>query len=362
MGTIYFKSKNVVVSGTHSSLAYQMSMTLGEKLRQARDARGLTLSEVAEQTRISALYLESIENDDYRGLPGGIFNKGFVKSYAKFVGVKEEEALADYSQLMAQANIAEETELKLYKPEVLTDDRSGPSMTPTIITALVILTLMTGGILLLLNYLQQPTELIADSATPQPAANTSPEGLTNSVATTADVPDMATLSVELKALNPVSVIATVDSDPQKKSDVSAGSSLSFSPRESLTLNYNRWNASNLQLSINGKAITLPAEPLDPKDRDRIIFTISRENLAQIWTTATISTAVPPVEAEANANAVEVPTTTTPSGPVASPARPTPAPRPSVAANAANTPARTPSPKPANTTRPASTPARPPVNN
>lgn len=339
-----------------------MSMTLGEKLRQAREARGLTLSEVSEQTRISTLYLESIENDDYRGLPGGIFNKGFVKSYAKFVGIKEEDALADYAQFMAQANLAEETELKLYKPEVLTDDRSGPSMTPTIIVALVILALMTGGILLLLNYLQPPTDLATGDATPRPTANASLEGPANSVPATADVPDMATLNVEFKAMNPVSVIATVDSEPQKKSDVAAGSSLSFSPRESLTLNYNRWNAANVQLSINGKVITLPAEPLDPKDRDRIIFTISRENLAQIWTTATISTAVPSVEAEASPNNTEIPTTTAPSVPPASQMRPTPAPRPSNAANAANTPARTPSPKPASNARPASTPAKPPSNN
>ena len=41
-----------------------MSSTLGEKLRQARDERGLTISEIAEQTRISALYLAAIENDD----------------------------------------------------------------------------------------------------------------------------------------------------------------------------------------------------------------------------------------------------------------------------------------------------------
>ena len=68
-----------------------MSMTLGEKLRQAREDRGISLSEVAEQTRISPLYLESIENDDYRNLPGGIFNKGFIKTFAKYVGVDEQD-------------------------------------------------------------------------------------------------------------------------------------------------------------------------------------------------------------------------------------------------------------------------------
>ena len=53
-----------------------MSLTLGEKLRQAREERGISISEVAEQTRISRQYLECIENNDYKILPGGIFNKG----------------------------------------------------------------------------------------------------------------------------------------------------------------------------------------------------------------------------------------------------------------------------------------------
>ena len=90
-----------------------MAQTLGEKLRQAREARDITISEVAEQTRISPLYIESIENDDYRILPGGIFNKGFVKSFAKYVGVDEQEALQDYSRIISEqqgSQTEEETE------------------------------------------------------------------------------------------------------------------------------------------------------------------------------------------------------------------------------------------------------------
>jgi len=77
-----------------------MSLSLGEKLRQAREERGISVSEVAEQTRISPLYIKAIENDDYKPLPGGIFNKGFVRSYARYVGFDEEEALRDYAELI----------------------------------------------------------------------------------------------------------------------------------------------------------------------------------------------------------------------------------------------------------------------
>ncbi|MER3633095.1 MAG: hypothetical protein C4325_13855 [Blastocatellia bacterium] len=45
-----------------------MTQSLGQKLRAAREAKGLTISEVAEQTRISPMYIESIERDDYKPL------------------------------------------------------------------------------------------------------------------------------------------------------------------------------------------------------------------------------------------------------------------------------------------------------
>src|SRR5829696_4593622 len=132
-----------------------MSSTLGEKLRQAREERGISVSEVAEQTRISSLYLKSIEDDNYKPLPGGIFNKGFVKAYAKYVGIDEQEALQDYARLVAQNDEIVESAPPKYRPEVLTDDaRSASSLVPTIVFAGIILALMTGGILFVVNYIQ----------------------------------------------------------------------------------------------------------------------------------------------------------------------------------------------------------------
>lgn len=327
-----------------------MSLTLGEKLRQAREEKGLTLSEVSENTRISPLYLESIENNDYKILPGGIFNKGFVKSYAKFVGISEQEALSDYSNILAQ-NEAQQPDLPRYqRPEVLTDDSSSGSNLPTILVAGVILAAMTAGILYLVSYLRRPAETVASNtvAKTNSNANAQTETAANTSAETAssNVPDMATLNVELRALGqPVKIIATVDGEPPKPSNVAAGSSLSFAPKESITLNYNRWNAQVVQLAINGKPISLPSEPLDPKDRDRIVFTISKDNLAQIWTSGAISTTLAqatPVTPDANANlAVNANAATSPSVTQATPpvTRQTPLQRPTVAENtAAPTPA------------------------
>lgn len=320
-----------------------MSLSLGEKLRQAREYKGLTLSEVSEHTRISSLYLESIENNDYKILPGGIFNKGFVKSYAKFVGVNEQEALNDYSNILAQIEAHQPEEHRLYKPEVLTDSGSSGSMFPTILIAGVILAVMTVGILYLVSYLRQPAENIATNTAPKANTNTqsAPPANSNTETPASGAPDMATLNVELKALNKVTVMATVDSEPPKRTDVAAGSSVNFSPKESLTLNYLRWNAQNVSLAINGKSITLPTEPLDAKDRDRIIFTISKDNLDQIWTNGAISNIVTPAATDANAN-VDANVAPQTQQTVAPATRQTPVPRPSVAANTIATPVPAPS--------------------
>lgn len=333
-----------------------MSQTLGEKLREAREERGISISEVAEQTRISPHYIESIEHDDYKPLPGGIFNKGFVKSFAKYVGVNEQEALSDYSRAIAAKEGGDEVDLKVYKPEVLTDDSSARSMIPTIIIAVVILGLMTAGILFGLNYLNapadQPKTANANSGGANSNSNSAPAGTT----TDSSVPDMATLKVEFKTTSqPVRLVATVDGE---KSDnvVAAGSTKMFEPKDSITLNYNRWNSSVVQLTLNGKTIALPSAPLAPADKDRINFTISKENLAQIWTSGSISNLVPPAQTADTTTSTTTPAT---SGPTVG--KPTPVVKPTVAANTAATPAKTPETKPAATPKPVPTTPKPAGN-
>lgn len=326
-----------------------MSLTLGEKLRQAREERGFTLSEVAEQTRISSLYLEHIEKDDYKILPGGIFNKGFVKSFAKFVGINEQEALADYTRMIAQTE-SNADELKVYRPEVLTDDRSAASMAPTIIIAVIILALMTAGILFLLNYLRQPTDdfsadsKITNTNTPANAVD-EPPAETHSVA----VPEMSSLRVEFKALtDPVSLSATTDGK-FSTNVVTAGSAALFEPKESLKLSYSRSLANAVELSLNGRIITLPSQPLIPR-RNTIEFEINKENIARIWESGAISTEVPgakPQSSPTSAAVSAIPAATPP----ATPARPTATP-------AANANANRPNPRP--TTPVETSPSPPPT--
>jgi cytoskeletal protein RodZ len=254
-----------------------MSLTLGEKLQQAREARGITISEVAEQTRISSLYLEAIENNDYRTLPGGIFNKGFVKSYARYVGLDEQEALQDYSQLLTEQQGENADELKIYKPEVLTDAHTRSSSITTIIFAVLILIVMTFGILWLVNYFKEnPLTPPANNSNTNLNANVPANSNANTPAPTA--PTMNNLIVDFKAVGAaVSLISTTDADKSITKLVPADTSIRFEPKEKLRLSFSKVLAQNVQLLINGKPISLPTTW-----KRSIEIEINEGNLAQIW--------------------------------------------------------------------------------
>jgi len=118
-----------------------MSDTIGEKLRLAREARGIALREISEQTRISIRYLEAIETDDYQRLPGGIFNRSFIRAYAKFIGYDEHNALEDYARTLRERGESDDEGSKMHHSLVYTDDGGthSRSSVKTLILAILIL-------------------------------------------------------------------------------------------------------------------------------------------------------------------------------------------------------------------------------
>jgi len=69
---------------------------LGTKFRKAREAKELSFDDVSNVIKISPRMLKAIEEEQYDQLPGGVFNKGFIRSYAKHLGLDPEEAVNDY--------------------------------------------------------------------------------------------------------------------------------------------------------------------------------------------------------------------------------------------------------------------------
>ena len=70
--------------------------SFGAQLRQEREKQGITLEEISLSTKIGTRMLRALEEEHFDQLPGGIFNKGFIRAYARCLHMDEEQAIADY--------------------------------------------------------------------------------------------------------------------------------------------------------------------------------------------------------------------------------------------------------------------------
>src|ERR687896_2237635 len=68
----------------------------GGKLRQARERRGISLRQIATSTKISVAALEALERNDISKLPGGVFSRAFVRSYASEVGLDPDRTVGEF--------------------------------------------------------------------------------------------------------------------------------------------------------------------------------------------------------------------------------------------------------------------------
>ena len=70
--------------------------SFGARLKRERERQGILLEDVAISTKIGTRMLQALEEEHFDQLPGGIFNKGFVRAYARHLGLDEDRAVADY--------------------------------------------------------------------------------------------------------------------------------------------------------------------------------------------------------------------------------------------------------------------------
>lgn len=81
---------------SHSELAL-----FGEELRREREIRSISLKEIADATKISKRFLEAIERNDHKTLPAPVFTRGFVREYARYLGLNAEEMVNRYNYAAA---------------------------------------------------------------------------------------------------------------------------------------------------------------------------------------------------------------------------------------------------------------------
>jgi cytoskeleton protein RodZ len=74
----------------------QPMASFGENLRREREMRGISLEEISAATKVSVRFLECLEDNEFSSIPGGIFTRGFIRAYAGYLGLNEEQVMAEY--------------------------------------------------------------------------------------------------------------------------------------------------------------------------------------------------------------------------------------------------------------------------
>jgi len=99
----------------------------GDKFRKEREKKNISLDDVSNVTKISSRMLQAIEQERFDQLPGGVFNKGFIRAYAKHLGLNDEDAVNDYLACLRQAQIDAH---EVWEPERTAHSRPAPEKRP----------------------------------------------------------------------------------------------------------------------------------------------------------------------------------------------------------------------------------------
>ncbi|HYY57794.1 MAG TPA: helix-turn-helix transcriptional regulator [Pyrinomonadaceae bacterium] len=248
-----------------------MAASFGEQLRLAREARGISLREISEQTRISMRYLEAIEASDFKRLPGGIFNRSFIKSYARYIGFDEKEAVEAYTRAMReQGDTTEETSGLPHKPHVYTDGNSTRSPLVTLLLTILILTILSLGVYAVLHWYQRregartagnpaPAQSEANTQATQQQPGASPPAPASSTQTAATA--AAGFHIQIKAVGEQVWLRVFTDDAGPKSafagNLEQDETKEFTPEHSLRIQCSKDKAEAISIIINGRPARIP---------------------------------------------------------------------------------------------------------
>lgn len=264
-------------------------MSFGEKLRRERELRGVTLVELESSTKINRRYLVALENDQFDQLPGGVFNRGFVRAVARYMKLDENYWIGEF----VRASDEEPEILARYAPP----QASAPASGTRRVWSVVILLGLFGGATYLVHELRlqraaeaalrtvvpsyaNPTKKTAEPGTPQSGPNlgsSRPEVTASDPTKILDdaepgeppLPAAATeLRLQIDSLEEAWVTVSVDGQPIYRGLMKAGETRTV--RAGRVIELTTGNASAVILTLNGE--TLP--PLgNPGEIKKISLTV-----------------------------------------------------------------------------------------
>jgi len=179
-----------------------LTVAVGDELRAAREARGLSLVDIAERTRIPQRHLSAIETSDYANLPAATYSAGFVRTYARLLGLDAADLSQRFRAELTQNGSREPRRQEMYEPA---DPARVPSRGLVWVTLLVAILLGLGYLYWRGSQLENPAEVATAPAPKTDApASSAPQPVAAQPAPVAPAPAAAPTDTALiTAIEPV---------------------------------------------------------------------------------------------------------------------------------------------------------------
>lgn len=234
--------------------------SFGARLKRERELRGIGLQEIAKASKISTRLLEAIESDKYDILPGGVFNRGFIRSYARHLGLNEEDVINDYLQSLQEKSEETPAPVRTFPSSATVP----PVRMPLIIQIVIILAIVfiAGAALYLKkhhNRIETPAVPQTQPAPPPPPTETVPRVVINEFSPMPEQPPpseqtapqlTAPLQIDLEFTGRTWVKIAIDGHEQLPATYQAGQKVSFSATTRIDIVVG--NAGGFTYRLNGK--------------------------------------------------------------------------------------------------------------
>jgi len=221
---------------------------LGDGFRAAREARHLSLSDVSEQIHIRSVYLQSIEEEDWSAIAAPVYVRGFLRTYARFLGLDPEAAVEHFNEAVGElAGRSHEPAALTAPARTRIRSREGPS--PLLWGALVLTIVLVAFVGYKFVELQQAGNDATAIAVATAAATEAASAAPSSEPSAATATDLPTRTLELRVTAPTWLLVKIDGAQVLEGILQPGTSRSFHGGKALVRS---GNAGGVDVLVNGK--------------------------------------------------------------------------------------------------------------
>jgi cytoskeletal protein RodZ len=253
--------------------------TLGQQLKYSREEKGISLHQIADTTHIGVRFLQAIENDTYDILPGGVFNRAFVRKFAKQVGIDEDQAIKLYEEQLEEQGGEPERRYQYGIEDFEARPSSGNGLLLSFVALLVLGALAYAAYQYFTPVPDQRPEGLVNASTPTPTPDATPAPSASPVASPSPEAPAGAMRVELTAPNEECwVSVTADTQKAERFTLQPGETRTFDVNNRIILSVGRVQA--LRVAINGRALNFSKLLRNPNSITATDVVITKDSYQQ----------------------------------------------------------------------------------